>query len=107
MRTWSRIIAGNSNTDGGDAGDEENDQQSFFEYFDDGLEEDLTDIMILESIQYRNQQVEEADDLDHWQKVQVQHETTPGKPDRKSEKFLKFQNTRRQTLWYAQSICFI
>lgn len=56
--------------------------------------------MILESIQYRNQQVEDADDLDHWHKVQAQHESTPGKPDRKSG-FLKFQNRRRQTLTYV------
>ena len=102
MRIWSRILTGNPNTDGGDGGDEDNESfRSLFEYFEEGLEEDLTDIMILESIQYRNQQVEDADDLDHWHKVQAQHESTPGKPDRKSGKFIKFQNTRRQTLTYV------
>ena len=60
--------------------------------------------MILESIQYRNQQVEDADDLDHWHKLQDQHESTPGKPDRKSEKFIKFRHTRRQTLSYVRSV---
>ena len=100
-RIWFRISTGNPNKDGGDGGDEDNDQQSFFEYFEEGLEEDLADIMILESIQYRNQQVEDADDLDHWHKLQDQHESTPGKPDRKSEKFIKFRHTRRQTLSYV------
>ena len=101
MRIWSRILTGNPNKDGGDGGDEDNDQQSLFEYFEEGLEEDLTDIMILESIQYRNQQVEDADDLDHWHKIQAQDESTSGKPDRKSGRFFKFQNTRRQTLTYV------
>lgn len=54
--------------------------------------------MILESIQYRNQQVEDADDLDHWHTLQVQHEMTPGNTDRKYGKFLKFQASRRRTL---------
>ena len=62
--------------------------------------------MILESIQYRNQQVEDADDLDHWHKLQDQHESTPGKPDRKSEKFIKFRHTRRQTLSYVDYLNF-
>ena len=57
--------------------------------------------MILESIQYRNQQVEDADELEHWHTSQDQHEITPGNPDRKYGKFLRFQNSRRRTLGFV------
>ena len=52
-------------------GDDDDGDQSIFDLFDEGLEEDLADIMVLESMDLRN----EIEQTDEWQNIQnVEHE---------------------------------